>query len=253
MLASFIDHLAQMSDSTGDYHDRIESCAVRIGSAKDIGELTDVIEEVMRETRSMQASTGLARDELRQMKGKVEESEKEIVRLQNELAQTSEMVRHDQLTGALNRKGLDEAMQREFARAERRAAPLCIALLDVDNFKALNDSYGHHAGDNALVHLAKVIRDTLRPHDTLARYGGEEFIVLLPETTLDNAANVMTRLQRELTKRFFLHNNERVLITFSAGVTQAAPGEDRSVALARADAAMYDAKRTGKNRVAAVA
>jgi diguanylate cyclase len=250
MLASFVDHLAHMTESTTDYHDHIERCAVRIGSASDITELTDVIEEVMRETRSVQVSFGRARDELRQMRGRVEESEKEICRLQNELAHTSQMVRHDQLTGVLNRKGLDEALQREFARADRRTTPLCIALLDVDNFKALNDSYGHHTGDDALVHLAKVIRDALRPHDTLARYGGEEFIVLLPDTSLSEAAGVMTRLQRELTRRFFLHNNERVLLTFSAGVAQVAPGEDRSTSLARADAAMYEAKRAGKNRVA---
>ncbi|MGB0128370.1 MAG: GGDEF domain-containing protein [Rhodocyclaceae bacterium] len=251
MLASFVDHLASMTESTGNYHEKIGNCATRISQAKDITELSDVIEEVMQETRSMQVSAARSRDDMRGMQVRVEDAEREITRLQGELAHTSEMVRHDQLTGALNRKGLDEALGREQARAGRRQQPLCIGLLDVDNFKALNDGLGHQAGDDALVHMAKVVRETLRPHDTLARYGGEEFVVLLPETRLEDAVNVLARLQRELTRRFFLHDNERVLITFSAGVTALDPQEPSTQAIARADAAMYEAKRSGKNRVVA--
>lgn len=183
------------------------------------------------------------------MKARVDDAELEVARLQNELAETSEMVRHDQLTGALNRKGLEETLDRELARARRRQAPICVSLLDVDNFKSLNDTYGHQTGDDALVHLARVIRETMRPHDTLARYGGEEFLIILPDTILPDAVSALTRLQRELTKRFFLHKNEKLLITFSAGVTAFLPDEPRNEAIARADAAMYQAKKTGKNRV----
>jgi diguanylate cyclase len=251
MLASFVDHLASMSESTSEYHDKIERCAARITSAKDISELSSVIDEVMHETRVMQGSAAHSRDELRVMKDRVDDSDKEIARLQSELAQTSKMVRHDQLTGALNRKGLDEALEREVTRSSRHASPLCVALLDIDNFKALNDTYGHATGDDALVHLARVIREALRPHDTLARYGGEEFVVILPETEIEDALSALKRLQREITKRFFLHDNDRILITFSAGVTQVVPSEDRNQIIARADAAMYSAKRAGKNRVVA--
>jgi diguanylate cyclase len=111
---------------------------------------------------------------------------------------------------------------------------------------------GHDVGDEALIHLASVCRETLRPQDTVARYGGEEFIILLPETPLQDATVALTRLQRELTKKFFLHANEKILITFSAGVTQMLPGDDRATAIKRADGAMYQAKQTGKNRVVAV-
>ncbi len=249
MLAGFVDHLASFSESTSDYHDKIERCAEKISAANDLTEINAVIDEVMRETRVIQLNTQRSRDELSFMKTRVDEAEREVVRLQNELAQTSEMVRHDQLTGALNRKGLEEAFDRELARARRRRMPMSIALLDVDNFKALNDRYGHQAGDDALVHLTRVIRETLRPHDTLARYGGEEFLILLPDTGLDDAVNAMTRLQRALTKRFFLHENDKLLITFSAGVTALSPLDDRKDAIARADAAMYEAKKAGKNRV----
>jgi diguanylate cyclase len=251
MLAGFVDRLAAFAESTGDYHDKIERCAAKIGAAKDIAELSDVIEEVMRETRTVQLDARRSRDELNAMKARVEEAEREIARLQHELAETSEMVRHDHLTGALNRKGLEETLERELARARRRRAPVCLALLDVDNFKALNDTYGHRTGDDALVHLARVIRETMRPHDILARYGGEEFLIVLPDTPLPDAVAALTRLQRELTKRFFLHKNEKLLITFSAGVTAMREDEQRAEAIARADAAMYQAKRSGKNRVVA--
>lgn len=250
MLAGFVDHLSAFSDSTSGYHDTIERCAQRISSAKNLSELNLVLDEVMRETRIIQLNAQRSRDELRAVKSRVDEANQEIERLQRELAQTSELVRHDQLTGALNRKGLEEAFDREHARARRRRSPMCIALLDVDNFKQLNDTYGHQTGDAALMHLASVIRESLRPNDTIARYGGEEFLLLLPDTRPEEALKVMQRLQRELTRRFFLAENQKLLITFSAGVTVIDPGEDRNQALKRADGAMYQAKREGKNRVA---
>lgn len=153
------------------------------------------------------------------------------------------------MTGALNRKGLDEAIDREISSVRRKDTPLCMALLDIDNFKKLNDALGHATGDLALAHLATVARECMRPQDSLARYGGEEFVILLPDTPLDRGVEAMTRLQRELTKRFFLAGTEKILITFSAGVAQLAANETGSAAIKRADQAMYLAKRAGKNRV----
>jgi diguanylate cyclase len=249
MLATFVDRLADFSESTSGYHDKIERCVEKIGKAGDIAQLSDVLDEVMRETRVIQLNAQRSRDELKEMRQKVEESEKEVSRLQGELDQASEMVRHDALTGALNRKGMDEVMEREVAHASRHGGTLCIAMLDIDNFKKLNDTHGHHVGDDALVHLAQVTRETIRPQDSLARYGGEEFVILLPETTLNEGVQTITRVQRELTRKFFLNKNEKLLITFSAGVAEKALDEPADVALKRADAAMYLAKRSGKNRV----
>jgi diguanylate cyclase len=251
MLATFVDWLADFAESTSDYHDKIEVCAEKISKAKDIVDLSEVLQEVMRETRVIQLNAQRSRDELNLMRSKVSEAEREVQRLQDELANASQMVRHDPLTGALNRKGMDDALETEVARAQRHDTPLCLALLDIDNFKKLNDSLGHAAGDAALVHLAKVVQDTIRPEDTLARYGGEEFVVILPGTALEHAVNAMVRVQRELTRRFFLHNNDKILITFSCGVAQLGEGETAMAAIQRADGAMYLAKRAGKNRVLA--
>mgnify|MGYP001170128211 CR=1 FL=1 len=249
MLAGFVDHLADFADATSGYHDKIEACAEKISGANDIGELENVLAEVMRETRAIQINAQRSRDDLRATQQRVSEKEARIRELEAELEKTSELVRYDQLTGVLNRRGLDEMFEKEAARAARHDSLFCVALLDIDNFKKLNDSLGHAVGDEALIHLAGVCRDALRPQDTVARYGGEEFIILLPETGLTEAVTALTRLQRELTKRFFLHKNEKVLITFSAGVTEMRPDDNQASVIKRADEAMYQAKKSGKNRV----
>jgi diguanylate cyclase len=200
-------------------------------------------------SRTMASDSRAMQDELMAMRERASTTEAEIAKLHQELDRVSSEARHDPLTGALNRKGLDEALERELSTVRRKETPLCMALLDIDNFKKLNDTLGHDKGDEALNHLAKVAREVMRPQDTLARYGGEEFVILLPDTPLEKGIEAMTRLQRELTTRFFLAGTEKVLITFSAGVAQLAPGEAGSEAIRRADQAMYLAKRAGKNRV----
>jgi diguanylate cyclase len=176
-------------------------------------------------------------------------AEEEIIKLQGELDKASVQARLDPLTGALNRRGLDEAFAREVSAARRKGSQLCLAMLDIDNFKVLNDTHGHKTGDSALSHLVAVARNSMRPQDTMARYGGEEFVILLPDTALEHAVEAMQRLQRELTKRFFMQNNERLMITFSAGVALLDASETPEDAVKRADHAMYLAKRAGKNRV----
>ena len=249
MLATFVDRLADFSETTSDYHSKIESYADKISKAGDITELTEVLDEVMRETRVVQVNAARSRDEMGSMRVRVSEAEEVVARLQNELSNASELVRHDLLTGALNRKGLDEALEKEIGRLRRQSGTLSMALLDIDNFKKLNEMHGTLAGDAALVHLSKIVQAAVRPQDMLARYGGEEFVVLLPNTPIDDAVAAMTRVQRELTREFFLNNNEKVLITFSCGVAEIRDAEDPYDVLKRADSAMYRAKRAGKNRV----
>ena len=249
MLAGFVDHLSEFADSTSDYHDKIEVCVEKISQAEDIAQLEGVLAEVIRETRIIQINAQRSRDDLRASKQRVEDAERRINELQGELDKASLLVRNDQLTGTLNRRGLEEAFESEVGRAQRRKSTLCVALLDIDNFKKLNDTLGHEAGDGALIHLVSVIRATLRPQDTLARFGGEEFIILLPDTQLEDANKALVRLQRELTKRFFLHDNEKILITFSAGLTDYRHDDTQASVTKRADEAMYAAKEAGKNRV----
>jgi diguanylate cyclase len=249
MMMTFIDRLSSVATSTGDFHEKIGGFSEKISHAENIIELNEVLDEVLRETRLVQSEALKSRDRMIEARQEVQDAEQRIHSLEAKLQHMSELVREDQLTGSLNRRGLDDVFERETARSDRRGTPLCIALLDLDDFKRLNDTLGHQAGDSALKHLVKIVKDTLRSMDVIARFGGEEFLILLPETTVEAASQTMTRLQRELTKQFFLHDNEKVLITFSAGVALRQPNEDQATLVKRADKAMYEAKKTGKNRV----
>ncbi|NLC23933.1 MAG: diguanylate cyclase, partial [Oxalobacter sp.] len=251
MMISFIERLGFMTESTGNYHDRIKGLSEKISKTDNVIELNSLLETIMYETNAIQTDTLVSLNQMQSTRKRVEEAETRVRDLEGQLEQMSELVREDMLTGSLNRRGLEDAFDREIARAERQQTPLCVAMLDLDNFKILNDTHGHLAGDDALIHLVRVVKQTLRPTDVIARYGGEEFVILFPETQLNDAIFTMQRLQRELTKHFFMHNNERILITFSAGVALHKPNEDWDTVTHRADKAMYAAKKSGKNRVLA--
>jgi diguanylate cyclase len=249
LLDSFISRLALMTDSTDEFHNKITQHSDRLKNTQDASELNSIIGDLMEDTVEMQQGLSLSRDQLVMAREQVEAAEQRIQDLEMALESASAKVKEDQLTGAYNRRGLAEHFQREISRTERSFSPLSVALLDVDNFKHLNDRYGHLAGDDALIYLVDVIRSSIRPADVVARFGGEEFVLLMPETPLDEALETIRRLQRELTKTFFLANNDRLVITFSAGVAQWHLGERDIDVIERADQAMYQAKLAGKNRV----
>ena len=249
MLAEFVERLATMNQSSSTFEDQILESAHLIEQVDSIDELKPLLAGVLEATHQMAEETAKSREQLKGLQEKVVTTEMELVQLHHELDNASALARHDPLTDALNRKGLEEALAREISSMRRKESDLSISLLDLDNFKKLNDSLGHDVGDGALVHLAEVTRAHLRPSDTLARYGGEEFVVLMPDTRLAQGVEIMTRLQRELTRSLFMAGNEKILITFSAGVAQLAPDESGTEAIRRADQAMYLAKRAGKNRV----
>ncbi len=249
MMATFIDRLDAMTTSTSTYQNKMDEYSQKISRTKDSGEVNQLIGAILDETRTVQKETMRSHDIMVTAQKEVKEAEGRIKELEEKLAHMSELVREDQLTGSLNRRGLDDIFEREADRADRRGTPLCAAMLDLDNFKKLNDTHGHAAGDVALVHLVRIVKQTLRSIDVIARYGGEEFLIVMPETTLDEAAAAMARVQRELTTHFFTANDQRLFITFSAGVALRAPRETQDAVVKRADKAMYEAKKSGKNRV----
>jgi diguanylate cyclase (GGDEF)-like protein len=156
-----------------------------------------------------------------------------------------EAAAHDALTGLANRGRLLEAMYAATQRSLREHDPVCVAMIDVDHFKRVNDTLGHSAGDAVLVKVAEALQATVRPYDLVARYGGEEFVVLLPGVELDEAVRVAERMRAAVPANTGLH-----LATISVGLAQYdAAVDDVEGLLRRADEALYQAKDRGRDRV----
>jgi len=157
--------------------------------------------------------------------------------------------RLDEMTGIPNRAWIRERFQVEAARSARHKRPLTLVMFDADHFKRLNDEHGHAAGDHALVILANTARHQLRGADEVGRIGGEEFALVLPETGLAGAMHVAERLRQGVADLPLQEVGLPCQLTISLGVVEVSPGTSTDQAFARADAAMYEAKRTGRNRV----
>lgn len=174
-------------------------------------------------------------------------AEARITELENELRQLTAISHSDPLTGALNRRGIAEAFARETARAVRQGAPLTLAVLDLDDFKRVNDRYGHCAGDAALIRLTEIATRSLRPTDAWGRLGGEEFLVLMPDADLASAHRALSRLLSTLSRSPLPDNG--ICLSFSSGIAQHRAGETLEQLVGRADLIAYQAKRAGKARV----
>jgi two-component system, cell cycle response regulator len=181
---------------------------------------------------------------------KLRKLQAELVRANTELHRLAQT---DPLTDVSNRRHLTIKLEEEYLRARRYDRPLSMGLLDLDHFKRLNDTFGHPAGDLALVEVAKVIKTTLRCHDLVARYGGEEFAMLLPETPADRAILAFERVRSAIERAEIRFDGVRLPVTASLGVAsfphQLVSKPTDFITLA--DAALYDAKRSGRNRVVA--
>lgn len=158
---------------------------------------------------------------------------------------------HDQLTGLKNRQSFLPLMHQEIKRSERNQHKLTVALVDIDHFKTINDTYGHFTGDKVLVEVSAKLKEILRNYDVIARIGGEEFALLFPETSLDKARELMERLRKEIENFKITADEHSVSVTVSAGLAewQQEQPEDVHQILTRADQLLYDAKHSGRNIV----
>lgn len=225
------------------YYDHIVGYAHRIRNSQDTAEIIRLLDQALEETHSLHSL-----DELAVARRQVADAERKIAMLKAELEEVSGQLREDPLTGALNRRGLEDVYAREAARCDRHGISLCLVLLDLDNFKILNDTHGHPAGDAVLIELTRTARTALRPNDAIARIGGEEFVLLLPDTDLDSALAATNRLASTLSSAQMTHEGAAIRISFSAGIALRNSEETLRGMLSRTDAALYAAKHAGKNR-----
>lgn len=227
-------------------------------------------DQLRRERAVLQAATAAERRAAEQAQSEalqaqarelaLRESLDELQRTQNALQTANEkkdqlvaelhrQSREDALTGLLNRRALDTELARELSRALRHARPLALALLDVDNFKRINDTRSHAVGDAVLMAIARQLQQKRRKSDIVARLGGEELVMVLPETSLDQGIEVCEQLRAALAAVDWSAVGVDTPVTVSIGLASATTNESPHALLARADALMYRAKADGKDRV----
>jgi len=153
------------------------------------------------------------------------------------------------MTECFNRRILDDLLNREVSRAERYGTSLSVVMLDVDHFKAVNDTYGHQAGDFILRELSRILKSALRKSDYLIRYGGEEFIMILPEIPVENTLLVSERIRQAIAEHGFQFNDRMLRVTSSFGISSFTTGRTADDMIKEADKMLYCSKNTGRNRV----
>ncbi len=176
-----------------------------------------------------------------------------MLELQNELVKSREILAyqaaHDPLTGLLNHKAILDRLHNELQRARRHLEVLSVGMCDIDKFKAVNDIYGHQAGDDVLIELARILTGCCREYDSIGRLGGEEFLIIAPMRTDRGAASLFDRIRRSVAEARIMTRSGVLSVTVSIGVAAYSGGDTVDGFLSAADAALYRAKEEGRNRV----
>lgn len=232
------DHIRQISDGNLDVEQ------IHVGRRNDeIGTLSKAFNlmhsTIQRQMKELEAHRSMLEQEVRDRTKELEEANKKLDLIS----------RTDELTGLPNRRDMNETIANEIGRCQRTLKPFCFIFIDIDHFKAINDTYGHACGDVVLKSVATTIRGLLRKYDIFARYGGEEFLTLLPETDLEGATIVAERFRRKIESMTVQYADYSINVTVTLGVARFDHklGADRSIQLA--DKALYQGKENGRNQV----
>lgn len=188
----------------------------------------------------------ISKDEL---KNSIEELRDINEKLKQEIKHSEFLANRDYLTGIYNRRYMMERLKEEYNKFKRSKQKFTIGILDLDDFKKFNDTYGHECGDFILVSMTKAILDNIRESDCFARWGGEEFIFMLSDTGINGAEILMEKVRKMISETDFYYNESKLKITFSCGLSEISDSENIDKCLINADKALYVGKNKGKNRV----
>jgi diguanylate cyclase (GGDEF)-like protein len=228
----------------------LEVVLTELRQAEDISEIEDSRWTLIREVEKLMTGHNELADKLDSTHHYLQLFTTDSRELSDELTRVRLLSLTDELTGLPNRRAFMRRLEDEVARVQRYGFPLSFVLMDLDHFKAVNDEYGHSAGDEVLRVYSKNILSIFRHHDMVARYGGEEFAVLLPNTDSDGTVRALNKVRRRANEtRWQTNGCASDVPTFSAGVSLYKPGESASAFIERADKALYRAKRLGRNRI----
>lgn len=243
LMLSVSESVEAFTGDVANYSTALDAHKAAIKKAMTLAAIKEVERVMLEEVESMRKLSGQYRTQL-------ESAQVTIQRQREEMQRLSADATLDFLTKIPNRRTLDKRLSEEFARFKRYNTVFSLAMLDVDHFKRVNDTLGHIAGDRILRAVATIAQEQKRETDFLGRYGGEELALLLPETELPQARMVAEKLRKKLEGSRFNYEGTSVHVTLSAGVAQVqTTDKEVAEAVARADAALYRAKESGRNRV----
>jgi diguanylate cyclase len=219
----------------------------RIETVEDKEAFQETLKDLMLEVKHIENSGNLLEKRLRHANDRLE-------KLQDKLKEVEQHATIDPLTNLYNRRTFERRLTQQTAAISERGGELSLAIIDIDHFKRINDTYGHLAGDDLLRIIAKTLKDFLKGKDIVCRYGGEEFVVLLPDTPLNGAVTVAEKIRKHFAQMSWKQKSTGVSmgkVTLSAGVAVYRHGENMESFVQRADVALYHSKKTGRNRVTA--
>jgi len=238
-----------LDDSVGKIQNKVR-VADDIGKLKqDVQDQLDTIKENIESYKSYEEKAErVSKEQYEKMTGELARSKKQTEKLKQQLESSRTQLLRDDLTGLANRLAYNERISIEASRWKRNKEPLCIAMWDIDNFKNINDTFGHDAGDRVLKLFAKIIPGQVREMDLFARMGGEEFVLVMPDTSIDTAFKLNNKLRKALQRYRFQYNGEVVPVTASVGIAEFKDGLEPEEVLKRADKALYVSKNSGRNK-----
>ena len=244
-------HNEQQHELYAAMGDQLENLQTTVAEASNLDQLKHEVSSQLQHIRDRIAQAEKKplslSAQLKDLLGKVEQFEQEAQNTSQKLNQQRYKAETDSLTGLPNREAYEQRLQMELARWQRYNNPLSLAVLDIDHFKKINDTYGHQAGDRVLKLIAQTLRRSLRSTDFIGRYGGEEFVVLLPETDREQADVVLNKIRTTVAKTPFHFRKQPVQITLSIGYSEFKDTDSDAVVFSRADKALYQAKNNGRN------
>jgi diguanylate cyclase len=246
-VAKIVGLLKNQVDATDTYSEALSHAREQLPDDLKPDKVRLVVSYLMIENENMRTRTT-------ELQGNLEKSQRQIERLKSNLAAAEAQGLSDPHTGLKNRRSFDITLAAEIAAARSGSNPLSLVMADIDHFKSVNDRYGHPAGDDVLKWFSKILSNNMKGRDTVARYGGEEFAIILPQTSLENAATLAGQIRNHLEAQLWKKPgapNTMLKITASFGVAQLHDGEGTSGLIQRADAKLYESKVGGRNRVAA--